>query len=83
MTTSVVSATLDMPWGIGEVEGLTEVESKEIVGVWSGGIGILVVKVGFPTVDPEGFFNDSVRLAPSRRSVNIGDLLGGLSHTVG
>ena len=84
MATSVVTAAaLNVPWRVRKVEGLTEVESKEIVGVRSGGVGKLVVAVSFSTEDPEGFFDNSVRLAPSKRSVNTGGLLGGLSRTVG
>jgi len=56
---------------------LTEVESKEIVGIWSRGVGKLVIAVGFSAVDPEGLLDDGVRLAPSRRSVNMGVFLGG------
>ena len=62
---------------------MTEVESKEIVGVWSGSVRKLVVAVGFSTVDPEGLLDDGICLAPSRRGVNMGGLFGGLSRTVG
>ena len=62
---------------------MTEVELKEIVGIWSGGVRKLVIAVGFSTVDPEGLLDDGMRLAPSRRSVSIGGLLGGFPHTVG
>ena len=50
---------------------MAEVESKEIVGIWSRGVGKLVIAVGFSAVDPEGLLDDGVRLAPSRRSVNL------------
>ena len=56
---------------------------KEIVGVWSGSVGELVVAVGFSTVDPEGLLDNGVCLAPSKRSVNTGGMLGELSRTVG
>lgn len=62
---------------------MAEVESEEIVGIWSGGVGILVVAVGFSTVDPESLLDDSMGLAPSERSVSTGGLFGGLSRTVG
>ena len=84
LTTGVgTTVTLNVPWGVREVEGLTEVESEEIVGVWSGSVGKLVVEVGFSTVDPEGLLDDSVCLAPSKRSVNMGSLSGRLLRTVG
>lgn len=56
---------------------MAEVELKEIVGVWSRGIGELVVGVSFATIDPESLLDDGVCLAPSKRSVNTGGLLVG------
>lgn len=61
---------------------MSEVESKEIIGIWSRGVRILIVGVSFSTVDPEGLLDDSLCLAPSRRSVNIGGSFGGLPRTV-
>ena len=82
-TSVVTTAALNVPWGVREIEGLTEVESEEVIGVWSRGVGKLVVTVGFSTVNPKGLLDDSVRLAPSKRIVNVGSLLGGLLRTVG
>lgn len=84
MATSVVTtAGLNVPWGVREIEGLTEVESKKIVGVWSRGVGELVVAVCFSTVYPKGLLDNSVCLAPSKRIVNVGGFLGRLLRTVG
>jgi hypothetical protein len=84
LTPSIVTtAALNVPWGVREVEGLIEVESEEIVGVRSRGVGKLVVDVGFSTVDPEGVLCDSVRLAPSERSVNGCGLMDRSLRTVG
>lgn len=66
------AAGLNVPWWVREVEGLSEVEPEEIIGVWSGSVGKLVVGVCFTTIDPEGLLDDGVCLAPSKRSVNMG-----------
>ena len=61
---------------------MIEVESKEIVGVWSRSVGKLVVGVSFSTVNPEGFLDNGGGLAPSNISVNMCGLLGRFSRTV-